>query len=169
MTPLVIDVETTILNKGNPFDHRNKLCYFGGYDGRSSTLLDIHYGAEVEHEGLRQASALVDSADLLIGFNIKFDLHWIKRYGINFKHCRVWDCQLVHFILRNQTTPYPSLNAVSEYYGLGTKLDVVARDYWDKGIDTPDVPREILKPYLEQDLLLTYQIYLKQLEEVNGN
>ena len=29
MTYLVLDVETTISNKGNPFDTTNKLCYVG--------------------------------------------------------------------------------------------------------------------------------------------
>ena len=27
MKPLILDVETTISSKGNPFDERNKLCY----------------------------------------------------------------------------------------------------------------------------------------------
>ena len=79
---------------------------------------------------------------------------------------KVWDCQLVHFILTKQQHPYPSLNSVASYYQLGSKLDVVKEEYWDKGIDTPDVPKDILEEYLEQDLQLTHQVYLKQVEHL---
>jgi DNA polymerase I-like protein with 3'-5' exonuclease and polymerase domains len=57
---------------------------------------------------------------------------------------------------------------VAAHYGLGTKLDVVASQYWDLGIDTPDIPREILEEYLSGDLTLTEQVYLKQVEELES-
>ena len=161
---LVLDVETTISNKGNPFDQTNKLCYVG----ISSGLYDIEYSYDPYVPKLHEIQQKIDEADILIGFNIKFDLHWIRRYGINFNTKRIWDCQLVHFILTGQTESYPSLNGVAAHYGLGTKLDVVSTEYWKNGIDTPDIPRDILEEYLQGDLDLTYQVYLKQLAEVQA-
>jgi hypothetical protein len=35
---LILDVETTISNKGNPFDETNKLCYVGLLDTRSQSI-----------------------------------------------------------------------------------------------------------------------------------
>jgi len=165
MKELVLDVETTISNKGNPFDITNKLCYVG----ISSGLYDIEYSHDPYVPKLHEIQQKINESDILIGFNIKFDLHWIKRYGINFSNKRIWDCQLVHFILTGQTEPYPSLNGVAAYYGLGTKLDVVSTEYWKNGIDTPDVPRDILEEYLQGDLDLTYQVYQKQLAEVKAS
>jgi hypothetical protein len=69
-------------------------------------------------------------------------------------------------ILTGQSDPYPSLNKVCEYYGLESKLDIVAEEYWKNKIDTPDIPEEILKEYLAQDIKLTEQVYLKQLEQI---
>ena len=109
----------------------------------------------------------IDKIETLVGFNIKFDLHWLKRYGINFNTKRIWDCQLVHFILSGQKDTYPSLNKVAKHYNLESKLDIVAEEYWKNDIDTTDIPADILKEYLQQDLLLTEQIYKKQLEEVS--
>jgi len=106
---------------------------------------------------------------MLVGFNIKFDLHWIRKYGINFQDKRIWDCQLVHFILMGQSKPYPSLNQVCEHYGLETKLDIVKEEYWKNGIDTNEIPRDILDEYLLKDLELTEQVYLKQLEDLEAN
>lgn len=164
---LVLDCETTILNRGNPFDYRNRLCYIGLYDGDDYHLLDIEYSGVLDKRGLQTVKELVRNSSLIVGFNLKFDLHWIRRYGLDFSHCAVWDCQLVEFILNFQSTPYPSLTGVASKYGFGNKFDIVPTEYWNKGIDTPDIPRDILEEYLKQDLWLTYQIYRKQDEEIN--
>lgn len=160
---LVLDVETTISNKGNPFDETNKLCYVGLQDW---DVYDIEYSGEPYRNKLDTIQKAIDDAEILVGFNIKFDLHWIRKYGINFVGKRIWDCQLVHFILTGQQNPYPSLNGVAAYYDLGSKLDVIASEYWKNGIDTPDIPKDLLEEYLDGDLRLTEQVYLKQLEEV---
>ena len=163
MDRLVFDVETTTSNKGNPFDTSNKLCYVGLRDS-NNYLYDIEYSDKPCNAN--EIQNRINNCSLLIGFNIKFDLHWIRKYGITFNTCRIWDCQLVHFILSGQSDTYPSLNDVASYYGLGTKLDVVSEQYWKAGIDTPDIPREILEEYLIGDLVLTEQVYLKQLEDL---
>lgn len=163
---LVLDVETTISNKGNPFDRTNKLCYVGLKDGG---IYDIEYNNEPYRTKLDLIQKAINDSEVLVGFNIKFDLHWLRRYGIEFSHCRIHDCQLVHFMLTGQQEPYPSLNGVASYYSLGSKLDKVADEYWKHGIDTTDIPREILEEYLQQDLDLTEQVYLKQLEDIEKN
>jgi DNA polymerase I-like protein with 3'-5' exonuclease and polymerase domains len=158
------DCETSVSNKGNPFDTSNKLCYAGFKTGSSIKLFDVEYSdAPCDALGMQE---ILNNTTLLVAFNAKFDLHWIKNYGLNFSTLRVWDCQLVHFILSNQKDTYPSLNDVAAYYGLGTKLDVVASQYWDMGIDTPLIPKQILEEYLIGDLELTEQVYYKQVEEL---
>lgn len=162
---LVLDVETTISNKGNPFDQTNKLCYIG-LQNDTKRLYSIEYDEQPYVNKLHLTQAAINNSEILVGFNIKFDLHWIRRYGLDFSRKRIWDCQLVHFILSGQTHTYPSLNDVAMHYGLGTKLDVVSEQYWKNGIDTPDIPRDTLEEYLTGDLELTLQVYMKQLEEL---
>jgi len=161
---LTLDVETTISNKGNPFDETNKLCYVGLL-GSTPRTISIEYGDEPYRHKLDEIQKEIDESEILVGFNIKFDLHWLRKYGINFVGKRVWDCQLVHFILTGQQYPYPSLNGVSAYYNLGSKLDVVATEYWGNKIDTPNIPKDILEEYLIGDLQLTQKVYEKQMEE----
>lgn len=164
MRSLILDVETTISNKGNPFDETNKLCYVGLL-GSIPRTISIEYGDEPYRHKLDEIQKDIDESEILVGFNIKFDLHWLRKYGINFVGKRIWDCQLVHFILTGQQYPYPSLNSVSAYYDLGSKLDVVATEYWGNKIDTPNIPQDILEEYLVGDLQLTQKVYEKQLEE----
>jgi DNA polymerase I-like protein with 3'-5' exonuclease and polymerase domains len=161
---LILDVETTISNKGNPFDETNKLCYIGLL-GSTPRTISIEYGDEPYRHKLEEVQKEIDNNEILVGFNIKFDLHWIRKYGINIMGKRIWDCQLVHFILTGQQNPYPSLNGVADYYDLGSKLDVVATEYWGNKIDTPNIPKDILEEYLIQDLQLTQKVYEKQMEE----
>lgn len=165
MRSLILDVETTISNKGNPFDESNKLCYVGLLNADGYKCYDIEYSDQPYRNKLDDIQKEIDAAEILVGFNIKFDLHWLRKYGINFVGKRVWDCQLVHFILSGQQHPYPSLNGVSAYYDLGSKLDVVATEYWNNKIDTPSIPKDILEEYLIGDLQLTQKVYNKQIEE----
>ena len=164
MCGLILDVETTISNKGNPFDETNKLCYVGLLD-TSHSLFSIEYDDQPYKKHLEEIQSRINDAEILVGFNIKFDLHWLRKYGINFVGKRIWDCQLVHFILTGQQYPYPSLNSVAAYYDLGSKLDVVATEYWSNKIDTPNIPKNILEEYLIGDLQLTQKVYEKQMKE----
>lgn len=155
---LILDVETTTSNKGNPFDQTNKLVCIG-FKWLHENVSTIVWGKFESNQ------FLIDNADLIVGFNIKFDLHWLRKIGIDISNVKVWECQIAEFILNNQSTPYPSLDQAAEKYGFEKKLDIVKTEYWDKGIDTDQIPREILSEYLSQDLNLTEQVYLKQREQ----
>ena len=152
-----LDIESTILNKGNAFDDRNQLCFVGIGDN----IYDIEYMDVPYGEKLSQIQAEIDSADLLVFINAKFDLHWIRKYGIKFDHKRLWDCQLVDFMLEGQTTSYPSMNSMAEKYTLPLKNDAIA-EYWKAGICTKDIPQAEIIAYLEHDLATTLAIYEKQ-------
>lgn len=167
MSILTIDVETTTKNKGDPFNPSNRLCTVGMlHDQRGYKDFSIEYDSDPYGQKLQEIQQEIDKADILIGFNFKFDLHWLRRYGISFVNKRIWDCQLVHFILNYQQVPYPALNDVAASHGLGQKIDIIKEEYWNKGIDTPDIPLDILLEYQEQDVQLTYQVYQKQVELV---
>jgi DNA polymerase I-like protein with 3'-5' exonuclease and polymerase domains len=170
MRVLTFDNETTIRNKGNPFTRSNFLCTVGILvveDGIEIFYRDLNFLTEPHQELLDTIQKELDLADLIIGFNIKFDLHWLRRYGITFDDAKVWDVQVAEFIISNQKNTYPSLDDTGEKYGQGRKLDIVKTEYWDKGIDTPDVPAYILAEYQEQDVRLTYLCYLYQIALLN--
>jgi len=161
------DVETTTSNKGNCFDSNNRLCFIGigdkGYE--IEYRQDFAYG-----DHLAKVQQEIDESDMLVFVNAKFDLHWLRKYGIKFEHKRIWDCMLVEFMLDAQTHPYPSMNYMAEKYGLPQKPDIKAQ-YWENGIDTPEIPYEVIYDYLvDHDLPTTFEIYniQKQLVEAKG-
>jgi len=157
MNVFSLDIECTTHQKGDPFDQNNHLV-LGAYG--SDTTYNRFYASDVA--GLQDA---LDTCSLVILFNAKFDLHWIRRIGCRFSHrLPIWDCQLAEFILSNQRWKYPSLDEACAKQGLPRKLDVVKTEYWDKGIDTDKVPFEILDDYLRGDITSTYLLYLNQVE-----
>jgi DNA polymerase I-like protein with 3'-5' exonuclease and polymerase domains len=169
MKYLTIDTECTCLKlpsasaknlNGNPYAAVNKLCYVGLLSSSSpSSYVDyaIEYGDEPYGDALREIQEAIDNHDCLVFFNAKFDMHWI-----HCGHKRLFDTQLAEFILSNQRGSYPSLNDTALRYGLSGKLDVVKEEYWNKGVDTDEVPQEILCTYLKQDVEQTMQVFSKQ-------
>lgn len=163
----ILDVETTIFAKGNPYAERNKLCLVGlrikdttSVEPAINYIFKIEYDEEPYGDKLEQIRNLLSGVDLIVGFNLKFDLGWLARYGIYLDTVhRVFDCQLAYFILDFQRTPFPSLDMCLAHYGLGSKLDTVEREYWSIGIDTCDIPLEVLVPYLTTDLEKTDDLY----------
>jgi DNA polymerase I-like protein with 3'-5' exonuclease and polymerase domains len=63
---------------------------------------------------------------------------------------------------------FPGLGEVAERRGMGTKLDRVASEYWSLGIDTNEVPWDILEEYCRHDVELTDQVYQQQRTELVG-
>jgi DNA polymerase I-like protein with 3'-5' exonuclease and polymerase domains len=165
---LILDVETTIKNKGNPFDQDNKLCYVGIHMNGESHLFNIGYDNEPYHEEVEKIRRLLSRAICVVGFNLKFDLHWLRHLVPSFHPLRVWDCQLFEFIRSNQNASYPSLDDACISYGIPGKTGDIATKYWDQGIDTPDIPEQELQDYLRNDLLITAELFKHQYGQFSG-
>ena len=155
MSILFWDTENTAWNKGAPFDARNfnvLICWdYNGIKG--------HAFSEDE-AGRREFGRLLEECDLAVGFNLKYDLHWTRKLGLSLprrSHC----CQVTEFILGRQQTPYPSLDGCASKYNLPRKIDLV-KQYWDKGINTHEIPKPILLEYCEHDVEITKQLYYAQ-------
>jgi DNA polymerase I-like protein with 3'-5' exonuclease and polymerase domains len=102
---------------------------------------------------------LIHGSTTLVGFSIKFDLHWCRNSGIHIPlDTQVWDCQLAEFIYSGQTLPYDSLDEALARYNLPQKKDLV-KEYWDAGISTEEIPVAILQEYNEWDVYTTKLLY----------
>lgn len=110
--------------------------------------------------------SLIDTHDLLVGHNIKFDLHWLHSIGITYKHKKLFCTQVAEYMLTGQDKTIPlSLHELSIKYGLAPKIDK-AKFYWDSGYATDEIPLSILIPYCEQDTINALSICIKQLRQI---
>jgi DNA polymerase I-like protein with 3'-5' exonuclease and polymerase domains len=163
---LIFDTEATTYEIGNPFSRPNKLMCVGTLLNGVLTYHDIEHSGEPYGESLRQLRALFAQARLVVGFNLKYDLHWIRKYipDIVFPPCH--DVQLGEFILSKQLNAFPSLDDVLTKYGLPLKLNLIKTKYWDNGLDTTEATQEELSEYVLHDVVSTKDAYLRQIEDV---
>jgi len=122
-----------------------------------------------DKKGREEFEGLLSQSTTIVGFNLKYDLHWLRREGYDFSGKRVWCCQTAEFVLGRQLSPYPSLGETALSYNLGTKISVIEDEYWAKGIQTNDIPRDILAEYAIRDAELTYRIFERQRDRLRDN
>lgn len=158
MTYATWDTETTtrtsFKRKANPFDSLNWVV---------THAFKKKGGAVTEHRfGRSKPDAawlvpVLQGTRLLVGFNIKFDLHHALNDAENLaawmeyvaSGSNVWDCQLAEYLLNGmgQKDQMLSLDEVAPRYGGNVKVDEV-KALWAAGIDTPDIDPELLTRYL---------------------
>ena len=155
-----IDCETTGACNGtfgNPFTDSNRLCVIGYGNISRSNVINLSDESIPFGRSLRTFES--ENIGMSVGFNWKFDAHWLRRYGVNISSTTpIWDCQLAHFIIHDQQKPLPSLEECSQYYRLEDKFIDIERDYWDKGVDTDCIPFDIVRHRVESDVKITSQL-----------
>lgn len=109
-----------------------------------------------------------DTVDLLIAHNEKFDLNWLKHVGIKYTG-KLWCTQTVEYLLRGQQKLNLKLAQIAEMYGSPAKLDIVKTQYWDKGINTDQIPLNVLSRYHKQDCVTDMSVYYQQVDRLNND
>lgn len=100
----------------------------------------------------------------LVGFNIKFDLHYLRREGLDMsKIASVIDLALLVHYDSGSELIFPSLDEAAAYKGLTIRKDDSIKKLWDDGVKTEDIDPELLRNYLIQDIKVTKEL-LAQLD-----
>tara|TARA_Y100000310_G_scaffold20001_1_gene19510 strand:- start:7433 stop:8644 length:1212 start_codon:yes stop_codon:yes gene_type:complete len=168
-----IDVETSIKNRGegaigsnqaSPFHADNKIVLLGYRDSGGEYTTPGPMVTDYPEE----SDWGDDYAQIYVGHNIAFDLHYMRKHIDSWMSVidkvKIWDTMIAEYILSGQTVRFASLNQLSEKYG-GTLKDEKIAEYWAKGVDTEDIPREELAEYLRNDVENTETIFLAQFIE----
>jgi len=163
---LALDTEGPIFSKtelwrGNHYgDPRPLVCY-------SCAVPEETWAVKWSEDGVDEVTTELAACDMVVGANFKHDVGVLRKVGVDFSGVKVWDVQIAEFLLSRQTHKYPSLDSICEKYGIPKKLDVVKTEYWEKGIETEDVPWPILSEYAAHDAAVTLACAKKQMEEMN--
>lgn len=136
-------------------------CYDGNY--KRSWLFNHQDATQTQRECIEQIQEEVDNSDVIIGHNIKFDLHWLTHIGIDFSKIRVQCTLISEYMIRcHKRLDGLSLNDLADYYCLPRKIDRV-KLMWDSGYDTHEIPSKLLIDYCEYDCVLAFEIYQRQM------
>jgi len=132
-------------------------------DGRYYDWWFKHKDVKVKDDP-KSISRALSNIDLMVGHNLKFDLNWLSFMGVDYRG-KYWCTQTSEYLLGGQNMRDLKLKQVAERRGQPAKLDIV-QDYWDRGINTNQIPKKILGEYLRQDCITTYHVYMDQLKEL---
>ena len=174
----VLDVETGIHNRGDdavgkmkaaPWHIENRIVMLG-------TSTDVDEGEVfVWEQPIDEINVNhIFNSKMLVGHNIKFDLHYIAQewpelfYKWVIKGGRVWDTMVVQYLMSGQSKSFPSLDYCSSKYG-GTLKDDKIKEYWNNDIDTEMIPKEELMEYLVDDVKNTVKIFENQYALIEEN
>ena len=175
----VLDSEATKLPHSEPWDSKAYICSWcmeSGEDGQdaehlkdTSTVWLFNHVSEPlrpHKEMIKEMQKRIDSAELLIFHNAKYDLAWLIHMGIEFDHKPVWCTMIGDYMLYGQNPDIPlNMNACTKRRKLGSKVGDMS-DFWDNGYETDEIPFDVHDKYVRQDVHLTKQLYIRQRNEL---
>lgn len=171
----VWDVETTMEDRNpnrsasNPFYKDNRVVMLGiGVMLEDETFIsDTIPVADIKCQTRDDATG-----DMIVGHNIKFDLHYMRPYmdekgwKITMDRCPIWDTQIAEYVLTGQKNKMASLDDLCRQYGLDTKKGAgheEITEMFNNGLGAQHADQEKLAEYLKHDLESTGRVALIQM------
>jgi DNA polymerase I-like protein with 3'-5' exonuclease and polymerase domains len=159
---LVLDFETTNLDKGNPSNPANDIilaCWALG-PGHPSYSPDKElyskWGGKYEQQELL---CHVKEADYIVAHNAKFELKWLAQAGLPMEDVLAFCTMIAEYVtLGNQKKPL-GLDAVCKRYRLPTK-DSVVSILIKGGVCPSQIPRSLLEKYCKKDVAIGLALFL---------
>jgi len=169
---LVLDLETSIKNRdgdNKPIIGNNRATPHWP-DNQIVLSMWAYLGEPVQTQWYGAPKAPT-TPTTIVGHNIKFDLLYLLRLedwqqAWDTGLIKVFDTQLAEYIISGQTHLYPSLDDCSIKYGGSVKDDRI-KNFWNSGVDTEDIPKDMLLDYGIHDVKNTEIVYLAQREEID--
>ena len=164
-TYLVLDFETTGLDKGSALNPQNRLL-FAAWRTKGQKMR-TRWGGEFDMAPLLEDIA---AADFIVAHNAKFELQWLERCGLDLSTVVVYDTQIAGYVLGGNMyqSRHLSLDNMARRYKLGYKDPVVSMMI-KEGVPVEDIPASWLEHYCEQDVRLTEKLYKLTVEELFNN
>ena len=165
---LIVDVETNGLDAFG----MNQICGVGVASLKGETYyfpFRHQQGNNLSPDILRQLMHVLSSCSTLIGYNIKFDLHFLQKEGLQLLDTRLVDVIVMVRLIESASVKDLGLTQTikrrygekNAQYDIDTKK-LLRSNKWNK--DFSLAPPDILGPYCEQDVYWTRQLYIDTLE-----
>lgn len=159
---LVVDLETTNLDKGSPLNEQNRIvCACWRWAGEEPQFA---WGSELEQHDLY--AALEKALELripIVAHAAKFELGWFKRMGFDLHDFLIYDTMLGDYVLRgNRLNMKLDLGTVARRWGYPTGKESTIDSMMKAGVNPAEMPRELLRARVIKDVRQTDFIFRRQ-------
>jgi len=167
MSYVVLDIETSVKCpvgnfKAHPMWKANKVVALGMYN----EVYSSYYMPSADD--INNKAMALSQADMVVGHNVKFDLLYIYRDN-NYPLPTLWDTQLAEYLLTGQQSKYASLDELTLLYrGEEFLKDDRVKAMWEAGVQTEDIPADLLLDYMRGDVENTNNIFLQQFAQAQA-
>ena len=159
---IVVDFETTNVQKGHPRCPENRLVLASWY---YNGTLKHHFGSEFNQEELCRD---VESADFIVAHNAKFELGWLERCGIPLGSVLSYCTQIGEYtLLGNRPGRRLALDDILKRRGMGHKESLVS-SLIHGGVCPSRIPKRLLAKYCDIDVMEDLSLFLVQRKELFG-
>ena len=167
---LVLDFETTNLDKGDALNDSNNIVLSSYKVVRRkkgkvvSTLTKSLVGNEVNQQELTD---YISSVDFIVAHNVKFELQWLHRCGLDLRSVLVYDTLLAEYVINGNRRRALDLSSCCKRRGLPSKESLVDK-LIKAGVCPSTIPTRWLMEYCEQDVNITDALFRKQLAHIKS-
>lgn len=105
----------------------------------------------------------LDSADLFVAFNAKFDLAWLLECGFKYEG-KIYDPFIVEYILARGQKLDISLEGSCIRRGIQGKKSEKIKELWDQGLTFAEMPLDTVREYGIQDVIALRELFFKQMD-----
>jgi DNA polymerase-1 len=175
-----LDWETTfqIPEKGkkdpSPCDPRNYLVSYGlDYTNLEDNTKDQaiyrcikHNHKEPDPYAYIQLQTFLEHTDLLVAFNAKFELMWMKACGLKYEG-HILDPMIMGYVLSRGQKHQVSLKELCIRYGAEHKKSDLVDQFLKDNIGFEEIPWDIVEEYGRADVVSTKSLFYILIEELN--
>jgi DNA polymerase-1 len=164
---LLLDLETKNHDKGDALNQDNTVVC-AAWATSEDQRIEFCRGNEFEQHRLIQAvQDTLDAGGFLVAHNIKFELAWLARMGIDLYQCFTYDTMIGEYVIGGNLWQYQhlSLDKLDKKYGGKGKAAIIDR-MMKGGVCPSEMPRDLLEARVRQDVAQTYRIWRKQLKRL---
>lgn len=177
---LVLDVENTVQRDsegridGSPFNIENYLVSVGACYAHENLLpKDVTYEFFAHNDlppdfsgqqGFQLIQNLIDSADVLVGHNLKYDLHWLRQCNFNIEGKEYYCTMIGEYVLARGQKLSMSLAESAKRRNVHLKKSELVEEYFSTGTGYESMPLEIVDEYGRSDCVSCAELFLAQME-----
>jgi DNA polymerase I-like protein with 3'-5' exonuclease and polymerase domains len=166
---VVLDFETTVLDKGDPNNPSNSIVLGVWRLGKDHPSMELRgdknlyiIGSEYKFNQLVED---IQDADFVVAHNSKFELGWLRRCGCDLHNTLSWCTQVGEYVIAGNRKFELSLSASLKRHGLAGKDDLVGKMI-KNGADVLDIPVKWLLKYCAIDVIRDEQLFLLQRQKI---